>query len=294
MEELCRSVGHQNATILTGRSAAPSLAPATLSCQHPYAEKAKPHEDTRKTQAGTDDGEKPVTTNDSEETKIGQENKSADESFTDELSAYIPKDSILMRSIRNRKPQGLFVTERYPAGCKIRSLENGLLQDMLDDSNSSTGGALIIQDVNQDWAEILRSEFPESVHTTFLAEHMIRLDVNSITEASLSRLGEEIGNICPGARLGEKYLSDKCLAIDFGFPFRLPEHNGLHIDFVFETARLERVPMEYSFKGGTRRTVYEKDAFERWRRASQRVSWCQLGGQFCKIEYLSLNVLAHR
>lgn len=296
MEELCRSIGIQNATILTGRSAhsAPSLAPVRIPCQEPHAEKAKPQEDTRNTQAGTDDGEKSVTSDDSEENKIGQEHKSVDVSFIDELSAYIPKESVLMRSIRDRKPQGLFVAERYPIGCKIRGLENDILQDLLADSNASTGGALIIQDINNDWAEILHSEFPESVHTTFLAEHMIRLDEDSITEASLSQLGKEIGNICPDARLKAEHFSDKCLAIDIGFPFRSPEHDGLHIDFVFETARLERVPMDYSFKGGTRRTVYEKDASEHWRRASQRVSRCQLGEQFCKIEYLSLNVLAYR
>lgn len=296
MDELCHSIGIQNATILTGRSLgpAPSLAPATISCPQPHAVKANPQEDTRKAQAGADDGEKSVTSNDSDETKIGQKHESVSLSFADELSAYIPKESVLMRSIRDRKPQGLFVAERYPIGCKIHGLGNDILQDLLADSNASTGGALIIQDINQDWAEILRSEFPDSVHTTFLAEHMVRLDEDSITEASLSQLGKEMGNICPDAKLKAENFSDKCLAIDIGFPFRPPEHDGLHIDFVFETARLERVPMDYSFKGGTRRTVYEKDASEHWRRASQRASWCQLGEQFCKIEDLSLNLLAHR
>ena len=296
MEELCRSIGIQNATILTGRSvgSVSLLAPATISCQQPYTEKAKPQKDTRKTQADTDDGENPIISDDSEENKMGQEHKCVDKSFTDELSAYVPKESVLMQSVRDRKPQGLFVTERYPVGCKIRGLENDILTDLLADSNASTGGSLIIQDINNEWAEILRSKFPESVHTTFLAEHMIRLDGNSITEASLSQLGKDIGNICPDARLRAEKLSDECLAIDIGFPLRFPEHQGLHIDFVFETTRLERVPMEYSFKGSTRRTVYEKDASENWRRTSQRMSWCQLGEQFCKIECLSLNLLAHR
>ena len=296
MEELCRSIGHQNATILTGQSAssAPSLAPVKLSCQQPYADNAPNQEETRKAQGGADDGEKSVTSIDSETTRIGLQQTPVDGSFTDELSAYIPKDSILMRSIRDRKPKGLFVAERYPVGCKIRDLEHGLLQDLLADSQSSKGGTLIIQDINQDWAEILRSAFPESAHTTFLAEHMCRLDAKSITEASLGRLGKEIGNVCPGAELKAKDFSDKCLAIAFDFPFRLPEHKGLHIDFIFETTRLERVPMDCPFKGCTRKTVYEKDASKRWRRASQRVSCCQLGEQFCKIECLSLDVFVRR
>ena len=295
MEELCRSIGHQNATILTGQSAssAQSLAPIRLSYQQPYAENAHNQEDTRKSQDGADDGEKSVTSIDSGETRIGPERTSVDASFTDELSAYIPKDSVLMRSIRDRKPKGLFITERYPVGCQIQNLEGDLLQQLLADSNLLTGGALIIQDINQDWAEILRSEFPETVHTTFLAEHMSRLDDDSTTEASLKRLGNEISNVCPGARLTATDFSDECLAINFGFPFRLPKHNGMHIDFLFQTMALERVPRDYSFLEETRRTVYEKDASKRWRRVSHRMSWCQLGEKFCKIECFSLNVFAH-
>jgi hypothetical protein len=215
------------------------------------------------------------------------------DSFIDELSAYIPKDSALMRSIRDRKPQGLLINERYPVGCKIDDLSGGLLQDLVADSKSPMGGALIIQDINQDWAEIVRSEFPKSVHTTFLAEHMVRLDGKSITEAPMRQLGKQIGNVCPDARVRVTHFSDECLAVDFGFPFRLPKHKGLHIDFLFQTMGLERVPMDYSFLDGTRRTVYEKDASNHWRRVSHRMSWCQLSEKFCKVECLSLIVFAH-
>lgn len=296
MEELCLSVGNQNATILTGRSAgsAPLLAPVTISCQQPYAGKSKDQEYTRKTKAGADGGERPVISNDSEETDRRREHGFVDGSFTEELSAYIPKDSVLMRSIRNRKTQGLFFSERYPVGCKIHDLEGGLLQDLLIDSNSSTGGALIIQDINQDWAEILRSEFPESARTTFIAEHMVRLDGKSVTEESMRQVGKEIGEVCPDARMRAKHFSDECLAVDFGFPFRLPKHEGLHIDFLFDTIGLERVPLDYSFLDGTRQTVYEKDASNHWRQASQRISWCKLGDQFCKTECLSLDLFAYR
>jgi hypothetical protein len=285
MDELCLSIGNQNATLLTGRSAGsvPLLAPVTFSCQQPYAEVAKDQEDTGKAQDGADDGEKPIESNDSDETDKEQGHESVDGSFTEELSAYIPKDSVLMRSIRDRRTQGLFVNERYPVGCKIHGLEDDLLKDLLDASSSSAGGVLIIQDINQDWAEILRSEFPKSVHTTFLAEHMVRLDEESVTEASMSQLGMEIGDICPDAKMKVQRFSDECLAVDFGFPFRLPKHEGLHIDFLFETMRFDRVPTDYSFFGGTRQTVYEKDASNRWRRASNRVSWCRLGAKFCKI-----------
>jgi hypothetical protein len=278
--------------MLTSHSAdpAPSLAPVTLSWQQQHAERSRIHEDEEEVQDGTDDGETPIETNDCEENDKERQHESTGGSFTDELSAYIPKESVLMRSMRNRKSEGLFVSERYPVGCKIDSLEDVLLQDLLADSSSSTGGALIIQDINQDWAEILHSEFPKSAHTTFFAEHMVRLDGVSITDASMKQLAKDIGTVCPDARMGEKHFGDKCLALDFGFPFRLPKHNGFHIDFLFQTMGLERVPTKYSFLGGTRQTVYEKDASNHWRRASHRISWCQLGEQFCKIECLSLNV----
>jgi hypothetical protein len=325
MEELCRSIGHQNAAILTGRSAgfAPSSTPVALGCQQPYAQRARTQEDTRKAHDGVDDGEKSFTTSDSEESNKGLGHESIDGSFTDdgelsvrtkdceehaegrkhesvggsfteELSAYVPKDSILMRSIRDRKPQGLLFNERYTVGCKIHDLEGGILQDMLESSKFSTGGALIIQDINQQWAEILHTQFPASARTTFLAEHMVRLDAESVTEADMRQLGKEIGNVCPDARMKVKDFSDECLAVDFGFPFRLPKHEGMHIDFLFDTVGLERVPSDYSFLDGTRQTVYEKDASSRWRRASHRMSWCKLAEKFCKTKCLSLDVFAYR
>lgn len=296
MEELCRSIGHQNATILTGRSAGPtpSAAHVVPSCQQPYADRSKNLEDQEKMQDGTDDVESSIETNDSEEDRNykAQEFESADGSFTEELSAYIPKDSVMMKSIRNRKPQGLLINERYTVGCRVHSLEGGILRDMSDDSKSSTGSALIIQDINQDWAEILRSEFPKSVQTTFLAEHMVRLDETSVTEASMRQVGTEIINVCPHARMKVTHFNDECIAVDFGFPFQLPKHEGVHVDFLFDT--MERVPMDYSFLHGTRQTVYEKDASKQWRRASHRISWCKLAEQFRKAECLSLDVFACR
>jgi hypothetical protein len=296
MDELCLSIANQNATILTGRSvgSVSLLAPATFPPQGPYAGKAKNQQYTRKRQDSVDDGGKSIQSNDSEETDKGREHESLRGSFTEELSAYIPKDSVLMRSIRDRKTQGLFFSERYSVGCKIQDLEGDLLQDLLADSNSSTGGALIVQDINQDWAEILRSEFPRAARTTFLAEHMLRLDESSVTEASMKQLGKEIGNVCPDARMKAKHFSDECLAVDFGFPFRLPKHEGLHIDILFDTIGLERVPLDYSFLEGTRQTVYEKDASNHWRQASHRISWCKLSDQFCKTECLSLDVFVYR
>jgi hypothetical protein len=123
---------------------------------------------------------------------------------------------------------------------------------------------------------------------------MCRLDDDSIADASLRQLAKDIGNVCPNARLKAKNFSDECLAIDFGFPFRLPKHEGMHVDFLFQSKALECVPTDYSFLDGTRRTVYEKDTSKQWRRASHRISWCQLGEQFCEIRWFPLNVFALR
>ena len=295
MEEFCHSIGHQNATILTGSSAdfAPLLASVPLSRQQPHAEIAEDQEDTTDTQNSADSGEDSVETNAHQENAKG-ERDGVEKSFADALHAYIPEDSILMRSIRDRKPHAQFISERYPVGCHVNDLEDCALRELLVESELYNGGALIIQDVNRDWAEILRSEFPESVYTTFLAEHMIRLDAASTTDAALEQLEKDISSGCPDTKMEVNRSDDGRLVVDFRTPYQTPKDKGLHIDFLFETMRMKRVPAGFSFSGGTRRIIFEKDLSNHWRRASHRMSWCQLGERFCKIEFLSPNVFARR
>jgi hypothetical protein len=165
-----------------------------------------------------------------------------------------------MRSVSDRSPQALFVNERYPSGCTIDNLSDGVLQDLCADSSISTGGALIIQDISQGWAEILRSEFPKSVHSTFLAEHVVRLDGVSATGVALEQLRKDIDSNCSDTKMEVDRSVDGRSIIEFDFPFRSSKHKGLHIDFLFESVNLERVPSDFSFSDGARRNVFEKDA----------------------------------
>ena len=122
---------------------------------------------------------------------------------------------------------------------------------------------MIIQDVSQDWAEILRSEYPKFVHSTFLAEHMIRLDGLSTNDVALEQLRKDLSSSCPDTKMYVDRPTNGRSIVDFDFPFRPSTHMGLHVDFLFETIDMERVPSNFSFSGGPRRNVFEKDASNR-------------------------------
>jgi hypothetical protein len=64
---------------------------------------------------------------------------------------FLPRDSLLRRSIKERKPSGLLINELYPSGCRIDKLDSAFLKDVRADSVPLGGTALIIQDVNADW-----------------------------------------------------------------------------------------------------------------------------------------------
>jgi hypothetical protein len=256
---------------------------ATSQRSQPYVGKHNDRGETEKTQGSTDCCDESVNARVCiQDGKEEQDN--VEDPFADGLNAYIPEDSALMRSIKSRSPRALFVNERYPSGCTIDDLSEGVLRELCYDSNLSTGGALIIQDVSEDWAEILRSEYPKSVHSTFLAEHMIRLDGLSATDVALEQLRKDLSSSCPGTKMDVKRPTNGRSIVEFDFPFRPSTHMGLHVDFLFETIDMDRVPSDFSFSGGPRRNVFEKDASNRWRRVSHRMSWCQLEKQFCKIE----------
>ena len=280
--------------MLTNSSAAYAPSPPHVTMPHQQAcvESLEEQKCTGRIQDSPDNGEKPIKAHVSMEAgKRARDDASI--SFADGLSAYIPVETVLMRSIRERIPQSLFVNERYSSGCAIHDLNGGVLQDLYAKSASPTGGALIVQDINQEWAEILHAGFPESVHPTFLAEHMIRLDDTSATDTALEQLKKDIDSSCPDTKMERTRPTNDRFSVEFEFPSQSPKHKGLHVDFLFETAELERLPSDLLFSDRSRRNVFEKDASDNWRRISHRVSWCRLGGQFCEIKCLHWDSFAH-
>jgi hypothetical protein len=204
-------------------------------------------------------------------------------SFTETLKTYIPEDSVLMQSIKGRKPSAVFMNEQNPNG-----FENGrsiaYLLGKMRDSSERGDSALIIQDIDQFWAQRLLSEFPTSVNPAFLAHHMIRLDSFSATDRTIERLEEDMTRNCPGVKL-ESRVFNRHKSIEFVFPTPSLDVNGCHLDCLFQTIEEsgDAVPLHVPFSSGARKDLFEKDQRNIWRRRSARVSWCRLKENFCKI-----------
>jgi hypothetical protein len=136
MEELCYSIGRQNATMLTGSLAnsAPSSPPVTFPREQPDTEKPGDQGDTENTQNNDIDSDDSVGARTCVQDGKEEQDDEGD-LFADGLNAYIPEGSALMQSVRIRSPHALFVNERYPSGCTIDDLGDGVLQDLCADSN---------------------------------------------------------------------------------------------------------------------------------------------------------------
>ena len=215
MEELSDSIGRQNATLLmTGRSSLmPLFDSSTLSVGNSTTNGYQDQGDTSNTGPN---GAVPNL-----------------ESFSETLRTYIPEDSILMQSITSRKTSAVFMNEQNPNG-----FENGrsiaYLLSKMRVSSETGGSALIIQDIDQFWAQRLLKEFPESVHRAFLAHHMIRLDSFSATDRTIERLEEDMIRNRHGAKL-ESRLFNRHKSVEFVFPTPSLDINGCHLDCLFQT-----------------------------------------------------------
>jgi hypothetical protein len=274
MEPLCTPTGPQNAKTLTGQADSIKLD------QQCHAQKHNERDNLRNAQstAGADDmsaASRPSVKGNKERTN------SMRKSFADNLDEIIPKDSLLRRSITERKPSGLLINELYPSGCNTNQLDSVFLEEVRADSVPSGGTALIIQDVNQDWANSLCSAFPRITHSSFLAEHMIRIDSAIANDEVLERLSNEMVENNPDTKLDYGVMGS-CKTTEFRFPSRPMGTNGFHIDVLIETREAKSCPSDMPFSHGPRRDVFEKSTTNHWRRTSTRLSWCQLDENLCR------------
>jgi hypothetical protein len=266
MEELSDSIGRQNAALLmTGRTCpAPPSDTSTLLVG--ICSTKSFHDQGKTSNTGPNDAVPTL------------------ESFAETLKTYIPEDSVLMQSIRERKTSAVFINEQNPDG-----FENGrsiaYLLSKMRVSSERGDSALIIQDIDQFWAQRLLYEFPKSVHRAFLAHHMIRLDSFSGTDRTIERLEEDMTRNRQGAKL-ESRLFNCHKSVEFVFPAPSLDTNGCHLDCLFQTIEESgnAVPLHVPFSNGPRKDLFEKDQFNIWRRTSTRLSWCRLREHFCKID----------
>jgi hypothetical protein len=253
MEKLCASVDYQNAKTLMGHAQSTAGADETSDASQPSVKR---------------DEEKPNPMR---------------KSVADCLDELIPRNSLLRRSIRERKPIGILINDLYPSGCKIDQLDSTFLEEMRADSVTLGGTALIIQDVNQDWADSLCSAFPRTAHSVFLAEHMIRIDSAIASDGVLEQLSNEMAEYKPDAKLSYENMGCR-KTTEFRFPSRPLETSGFHIDILIEASGAKSCPSDMPFSHGPRREVFEKSPTNYWRRTSTRLLWCQLNENLCRFQ----------
>lgn len=282
MEELSFLLAQENAAILLGQSVHSTHKRLdTIPNRHSHTGKPEdlnPLKENRSRAGATDESTKPSISTIDDKCMPRQ----MASSFANALDDYVPEDSVLRCSIRERKPDGLLINGHYASGCKIDRLSSEFLEDVRADSMALGGTALIIQDINEDWAQALLSKFPRSICSAFLAEHMIRIDSACATDEAIEQLRKDIEKSSLETRLA--YGITECRkTTEFGFPLRSSESSGLHLDILLETKKYSPIPSEIPFSDGPRRDIFEKDPSNHWRRASTRLSWCQLKENFCKI-----------
>jgi hypothetical protein len=273
MEPLCTSTDPQHAKTLTGQAG------SKYPDQQCHAQNHE-RDNLRNAQSTAGADEKSAASRPSVKRDRERPNPMR-KSFADDLDEFVPKDSLLRRSITKRKPSGLLINELYPSGCNITQLDSVFLEEVRADSVPSGGTALIIEDVNQDWADSLCSAFPNTAHSAFLAEHMIRIDSAMANDDVLERLSNEMVEYNPDTKLDYGVMGS-CKTTEFRFPSRPMETNEFHIDVLIETSEAKSCPSDMPFSHGPRRDVFEKSITNHWRRTSTRLSWCQLDENLCR------------
>lgn len=128
-----------------------------------------------------------------ESSRDGRRDSGSDEnteSFTDMLWRYIPQDSILGSSIKQRNTGAVL----YYANSQRGRPEN--LQSLEDFRFKIKGGSsghklFVIEDIDLRWSQVLCSAYPGAALKTFLAQHVTRLDFRNLSDLSFEGLKAE-------------------------------------------------------------------------------------------------------
>jgi hypothetical protein len=215
-------------------------------------------------------------------------------SLVDTLKELIPERSVLMRSIQKRVSSAVWMIDKDPRDDRIssametepggsqtnhcKSLQE--LENFIRTCSTVSGAvALIVEDIDLQWAQPILSRFPESVSPAFLAQHMVRLDSTATTDADIQKLQHDISMHCPGTdlvsrRLGNRYSRK---LIDLAFPATTKSHTGeAHIDCSLSGTLIGDLSPPAFTLDRARQDVFEEVRPKVWRRVTTRISWCRL------------------
>lgn len=152
-------------------------------------------------------------------------------SLNETLAKCIPRNSAMMHSILERKPNALLINENHPEGMRwdIGTMDANL-KELHDNVPRSGGTVLIIEDIDEQFGQFLITKFGQDVSPEFLARHMIRLDSQSAVEHAKNVLG-------PSLRVPGQYRSHKVedhLLLALTLPLD-QETKGFHVDCDFSS-----------------------------------------------------------
>jgi hypothetical protein len=139
---------------------------------------------------------------------------------------------------------------------------------------------LIVEDIKPDLAELLLSEFPETVNQEFFMNNMVRFDSCSVTDESIKRLRHTMSARHHGPQL-EDNPADGNVKLS-NIPPLSPYLNGFHLDYNIRPTISYKSLSTLRTLEGLRSDHFEKNLSDFWRRTSTRLSVCQLENQLCK------------
>jgi hypothetical protein len=90
------------------------------------------------------------------------------------------------------------------------------------------------QYINQDWAQMSRSQFPESVRPAFPAEQMIPVDSTSTTDEAIEHMSSALENNPPEIILKSESIN-RLEATEIESLLESSESIGVHVDLLSES-----------------------------------------------------------
>jgi hypothetical protein len=201
--------------------------------------------------------------------------------FTNALHEFVPPNSPLMESIDRRKTRA-WIKERDSWDSTAIDLATVTthLKDLRTSQPLSDCSVLIVEDIKPDLAELLLSEFPETVNQQFFMNNMVRFDSCSVTDESVERLRHTMWARRHGPQL-ESDPADGNVKL-FNIPPISPYLNGFHLDYNIRPTISYKSLSTFRTLEGLRPDHFEKNLSDFWRRTSTRLSVCQLENQLCK------------
>ncbi|KAM0717871.1 hypothetical protein Q7P37_006203 [Cladosporium fusiforme] len=211
-------------------------------------------------------------------------------SFEDTLWKYIPEDSDLALSIKQRKCVYSFRGDNSftlgPEEAVLSAHEVlGYFSDLYGPS-SPIHRTLIIQDINLDWCKALCSGFPGAIDPDFIARHIIHFDkLPAVYE--MEDLQNDLTKRYPHAGTSIE-SSGNFLGVQMSLSNYAIGGNGFHIDLQIEPSSSEAQQhiryLRNARPFASQWDFFERDESNKWRRRSTRVSCCRLEECFCKSE----------